>query len=160
MQNRLILHNAKRHIWKDSDQGRHLVQLFANSVSIRKCRTGWSHIIQTSQELQNKVWKDTVEKTWFTRSMFTGFTHVGSCLVPTRCSCSLILESRILNYHMPPSVCWRIGGFRRTGWVKYFANWSECRPTFHFHEEPTVQREIFHQHGLPNWPVSFTCTLS
>ena len=94
------------------------------------------------------------------RCMFTGFTHVGSCLVPTRCSCSLILESRILNYHVPPSVCWRIGGFRRTGWVKYFANWSECRPTFHFHEEPAVQREIFHQHGLPNWPVSFTCTLS
>ena len=64
--------------------------------------------------------------TGFTRSMFTGFTHVGACLAPSGCSCSLVLYSRILNYHVPPSVCWRIGGFRnrRTDWVKYLANRS------------------------------------
>ena len=172
-----------RYVAADSDEGRHLVWLFAKCVSVRKCRTGWSYkhtykeiwqkdtwsdclqnvshqgnakkvdiwsdalILLLQELLQMAKWCDwhstvelevTLKESCLTKGlqvqqdsqdlhMFTGFTHVGACPPPpSGCSCSLLLGSRVLNNHVPPSVCWRIGGFtnQRTSWVKYLANRS------------------------------------
>ena len=50
-----------RYVAADSDEGRHLVRLFAKCVSVRKCRTGWSYKHTYKEIWQKDTWSDCLQ---------------------------------------------------------------------------------------------------